>query len=239
MKKSVVFLFAGIFTLAAVQTSKADVIADWTFQTAASTNNIIGAGLSPSSTQSGVSADIGSGTASAFHATAATAWSIPSGNGSTNSWSANNWSVGDYFQFAVSTISYQDISISADQTGSNTGPGSYHLAYSLDGVNFTTSGLSYTIANDSWSPAAVKPQSTYSFDLSSVTSLNDASTVYFRLVDDSTVAISSANPVASGGTGRVDNFIVNGTLTSAPEPSSIALAAFGGVACLLAFRRRN
>jgi hypothetical protein len=95
MKKSFVSLFAGVVSIATLSSVKADVIADWTFQTAASTNNILGAAHTPAATQSGILADIGTGTASASHSSATTAWSVPSGNGSLNSWSANTWAVGD------------------------------------------------------------------------------------------------------------------------------------------------
>src|ERR1700690_261962 len=103
--KKIVSLAAALAALS-LTTAKADTLADWTFETIASTNNIIGSLLSPAATQSGVLADIGSGTASASHATAASAWSIPAGNGSPHSWSVNNWNVGDYFQFQVNTLGY-------------------------------------------------------------------------------------------------------------------------------------
>src|ERR1039458_7088008 len=109
MKKIVsLSVVLAVFSLAV---AKADVIADWTFQTAASTNNIIGAGKTPGATQSGVLADFGTGTASANHASSAAAWSIPAGNGSANSWSVNTWAVGDYFQFSVSTLDFQNITL--------------------------------------------------------------------------------------------------------------------------------
>ena len=235
MKKLFVLSFTAFVALLAVQTTTADVIADWNFQSAVSTNNIIGAGLTPSSTQSGVLADIGTGTASAFHATAATAWSIPAGNGSANSWSANNWSVGDYYQFSVSTVNYSGITLSYDQTGSNTGPKDYGLAYSLNGSSFTTFG-SYSITNDSWSVTVPKSISNHAYDLSAVTTLDNAATVYFRVVDLDTTAINNTT-VATTGTGRIDNFIVSAT--PVPEPSIIALAALGSGACLLGFRRRR
>ena len=138
MKKSLVAVSLAILSF--LSSTQAQTIAGWTFQTAASTTNIIGAGLSPSSTQSGVLADIGTGTGSAFHATAATAWSSPSGNGSTNSWSANNWLQNDYWQFQVSTLGNSGIGVSWDQTGSNTGPKNWGLQFSTDGSIFTQYG---------------------------------------------------------------------------------------------------
>src|SRR5215471_5741692 len=124
-------LLLSAIAAASISSASADTLAQWTFETPTSTNNIIGLGLTPSSTQTGVGADIGTGIANSFHATAATAWSIPAGNGSGHSWSGNNWSVNDYFQFAVPTLGYTGVSVSWDQNGSSTGPRDFQLQYSL------------------------------------------------------------------------------------------------------------
>jgi hypothetical protein len=244
MKKSFVLYLCALSALLATQTLKADVIADWTFQTSLSTNNIIGTGKTPSSTQSGILADIGTGTASAFHATAASVWSIPSGNGSSNSWSANNWSQNDYYQFQVSTIGYQDILISFDQIGSATGPGTFALQYSTDGSSFTQFGSSYTLlSSPTWNPntASGSAGESFSFDLSLLDTLENLSSVYFRVVDLSATtggAINGGN-IGTSGTDRIDNFLVSATVAPVPEPSTMALAALGGAACLLIFRRKK
>ena len=241
MKKTSLWL-ASLLALATFTSARADVIAGWTFQTAASTNNIIGAGLATSSTQSGILADIGTGTASANHATAATAWSTPSGNGSSNSWSANNWNSGDYFQFQVSTLGFQNITLSYDQVGSATGPKSFGIQYSTDGSGFTTFGSSYSVTSaPSWNPNTVSgaANESFAFDLSSVTGLNNLAAVYFRVIDQSATtggAINLGN-VGTGGTGRLDNFLVNGTVV--PEPSTLALAVVGGITCLFSLRRKR
>jgi hypothetical protein len=241
MKKSVVLFVAAFSTLLATQTTRADVLANWTFQTPASTNNIIGSGLTVGTTQSGVLADIGIGTASAFHATAATAWSSPSGNGSSNAWSANNWLLGDYYQFTVSSVGFQNITIAYDQVGSATGPGHFDFEYSTDGSTFTPVGSIYNVVSSpSWNPNTASGAATqsFSYDLSLITALNNLSTAYFRIVDQSATtggAVNGGN-VGTGGTGRVDNFIVNAT--PVPEPSTIALAVLGGLACLVGLRRK-
>src|ERR1035437_7841898 len=98
MKKSLLCL-ASLLACFTITSAKADVIADWTFQSALSTNNIIGAGLTPSGTQSGVLADIGTGTASASHATAGSAWSSPAGNGSDKTLGATKSGGGGFFSF--------------------------------------------------------------------------------------------------------------------------------------------
>jgi len=224
-----------VFSLAA---AKAGVIADWTFQTAASTNNIIGAGKTPGTTQSGISADIGAGTASASHASASTAWSIPSGNGSTNSWSANNWTTGDFFQFSVSTVGFTDITLSYDQTGSATGPGLFSLQYSTDGLTFSPSGGNNTISLSTWTPGTVQSGFTFSYNLSAISALDNAPSVFFRIVDQAPTtggAINGGN-VGTAGTDRVDNFIVNAS--PIPEPATLALGFVSGFACLVVLRRK-
>ncbi len=238
MKKIVSLSF--VLAVLSLTAAKADVIADWTFQTSASTNNIIGAGLATGSTQSGVLADIGTGTANAFHATAATAWSIPSGNGSSNSWSANNWNLGDYFQFSVSTTGFQNIIVSYDQTGSATGPGHFNFEYSTDGSTFTPVGSIYNlVSTPSWNPNTASGAATesFSYDLSLITALNNLPVVYFRIVDQSATtggAINAGN-IGTAGTDRVDNFLV----ATVPEPASLALGLVGGFAYLLALYRKR
>ncbi len=169
-----------------------------------------------------VAADVGSGTASGFHATTTAVYSTPSGNGSTKALSANNWSVGDYWQVVLSTAGYQDISVSFDQIGSSTGPRDFYLAYSTDGVNFTQFGSAYLVTNSpSWSPSTTNTTtSSFSFNLTSVTAINNSSAVYFRLVDNSTTSTSGGS-VATSGTGRIDNFLVVAGSTSGGGPVGI------------------
>ena len=93
---------------------------------------------------SDVAPELGSGTASALHQGAAT-YSSPAGNGSDHSFGANNWTVGDYFQFACPTINASGISIAWDQVSSASGPRLFQLQYSADGANFTDFGVPYAV----------------------------------------------------------------------------------------------
>jgi hypothetical protein len=145
---------------------------------------------------------------SGVHASASTAWTTPAGNGSVKSLTSANWGIGDYYQFQVNTTNYQNLAIAFDQTGSNTGPSTFKVQYSIDGTNFTDFGSPYILTNDGWSSTIYRSVSNRSFDLSSLTSLNNKPSVYFRIVNTSTNAISGS--LGTGGTNRIDNFVVTG-----------------------------
>lgn len=215
-------------TLAAVAPAHAATVVQWDFQTPF-------ADLPDSATSPSVAASTGTGTAVGVHASAATDWSTPAGNGSSDSISANTWSVGDYWQFSFSTSGYTALMLSFDQTGSNTGPRDFQLAFSTDGSSFTDFGSPYALANAAWSAGLYNPASTYTFDLSTVSALDNQASVFVRLIDSSTVAINGGT-VAAGGTSRIDNFTVN--LTPVPEPATWALMC-GGIAAVARIARRR
>lgn len=221
-----------LIALAAVA-ARADVLGQWTFENGG-VSSATGATFSYGPADSGANAAGSAGGGS--HAATNTAWTFPSGNGSTRSLSADRWAVNDYYQFSLSSGGYQGILLEWDQTGSNTGPRDFRLAYSTDGSAFTDFGT-YSITNDSWTTGgAPKTQSHYSFDLSSVTALDNQATVYFRLLDNSTTSITGGT-VATGGTGRVDNFTVNASLI--PEPSVVGLVGVGAALLVGAMRYRK
>ena len=120
--------------------AQAATLATWTFETSVPT------------TAGPYAPEVGSGAARGSHVAGATAYSNPVGNGSNESFSADNWQVGDYWQFSVSTTGFSNINLSWDQTSSNTGPRDFTLAYSTDGSNFTNL-LSYVVlANNAPNP---------------------------------------------------------------------------------------
>lgn len=238
MKKIVsLSVVLAVFSLAA---AKAAVLADWTFETSVPAGSP-GAGFWITN----IAAEVGSGTASGLH-TAAGSYSTPAGNGSSHSFSANTWNTGDFFQFAVNLDlvdnTYSGINVTYDQNGSATGPKTFYIAYSTDGSTFTKLGADYALTSGiTWAALTPNQGTQLSDDFSSVTALNTASTVYFRIVDDSATTggnLTGGN-IGTAGTDRMDNFVVNATITSVPEPATLALAVVGGVACLVAFRRKR
>jgi len=234
-----------VFSLAA---AKADVIADWTFESSGlgSTTPSFSPGVNTATTNFYAELGLEAGTAAAIglHAGNA-AYTGPAGNGSTKSLSSALWAVGDYYQFSVTLDlvdnTYSGINVSYDQNGSATGPKTYYIAYSTDGSSFTKLGSDYGLTSGiSWAAATPNQATQLSGDFSSITALNTASTIYFRVVDDSATtggAINGGN-VGTAGTDRIDNFVVNATITAVPEPATLTLVAVGAAAFLVASRRR-
>ena len=227
MKKLVALLSLALlvpFTSPPLQA--ATIIADWTFETSKPT------------TAGPYSPEVGSGSATGSHASGSVVYSAPSGNGSTNSFNSTRWAVGDYYQFQVSTIGFSGIAVSWDQVSSGTGPRDFNLQYSTDGTSFT-SFASYSVlvnvAPNFWATNSTVFTTSFADDLSSITALNNDSSVFFRLVDASTTSASGAT-VTTVGTDRVDNF----TVTAVPEPATVGICLLGGlgISGLRAWRRR-
>jgi hypothetical protein len=196
----------------------ATTIATWTFET--SQPGVVDGPAAPGAGIyiTNITAEVGTGTASGLHAGAAT-YSSPAGNGSSHSFSGNTWAVGDFYQFAVSTLGAQNIIISYDTASSTTGPRDFALQYSTDGVNFTQFAT-YTNSIATFSAGAYNPVFSHTNDLSSVSAINNKSVVYFRLVNTST-ASANGGTVAATGTSRCDNVSVSGSTGTPPLISGI------------------
>lgn len=216
--------------------AKGDVLARWTFEsnTPADLSNATGGPT--------VLAEMGDGLLQGVHASAASDWSTPAGNGSDNSYSVNTWAVGDYFQFSTNSVDFKDMVVSFDATSSNTGPQDFKLQYSTDGSTFFDSGFGYVVLanggapNASWSTVAgVQSVYSYSADLSALTVLNDDASIFFRLVMTTTDPANPTSTFGASGTSRIDNVIISAV--AMPEPTSLALAGFGVL--LLAVRVRR
>ena len=207
-------------------------LAKWTFETSVPAGSP-GAG----SWITNIAAEIGSGTASGWHAGAAT-YSNPAGNGSAESFSSQTWAVGDLYQFVVSTVGYSGIGLSFDQTSSTSGPGFYDLSYSTDGISFTTFASyvvnSNALPNPLWNSSTASSLYTHSYDLSGVSALNNQATVYFRMVDNSTASAGGGAPSAAGSS-RLDNV----EIAVVPEPATTALVAMCGLIQVMIWRRRK
>jgi hypothetical protein len=194
----------------------ADTIAKWTFET--SQPGVVSGPASPGAGVwiTNIVAETPTGIASGLHAGAAT-YSSPAGNGSAKSFSSQTWAVGDFYQFVVRTVGFQNVTVSYDQISSPTGPGIFAFEYSTDGSTFSQFGSTYIVSNSpTWSSGSYNAFYTHSVDLSSITALNNAPVVYFRIVVASSLSSASATNtpqwttnIATTGTDRIDNFLVS------------------------------
>jgi hypothetical protein len=231
MKTTCIAILTATTILGIIQSVRADVIADWTFETS------VPSGTGPGSVGP-FSAEIGSGNA---YAVGLNVISNPAGNGSAHSLSANGWTGSSpYYQFDVSTLGYSSVSVLFDQTSSTTGPADFAFQYSTDGNTFTSFATYSPLVNASpnpvWNGTTSSSAYTVNFDLSSITALDDVSTVDFRLLESGTTS-ENGGTVASTGTDRVDNFIVNAS--PVPEPATLALWGIGSAIGALSLRRKR
>ncbi len=196
----------GVVCVAAVAACAASasaqvMLAEWTFEVSLPTT------AGPHGAEGGLNAGAGS-PALGFHTDPGVVYSNPAGNGSPESFSSNFWSIGDHYEFRTSTTGYESITIGWDQTRSSTGPGTFDLQWSTDGVNFTTLTPGYAVLANAtppgvWNMTTSVPEYIFA-PVAGPAALDDEPLVYFRLTN--TVA-----PGGTAGTNRVDNVRIEGT----------------------------
>jgi hypothetical protein len=210
---------AAVALFAPLSALKAATLADWTFDGTPVGTVTPGTDFIYGPADSGTNA--AGSAASGHHANALTAWSFTAGNPSTGkAFTSDHWApTTDYWQFTLSTTGSQNIKIAFDTAGSGTGPNSFQLAYSTNGTTFTNFGAAYSVTTS---------YVNHAFDLSSITALNNAAAVFFRLIDVAPTvggAITPGSNVGATGSNKVDNFIITGV----PEPATVA----GGLLAVL------
>lgn len=213
-------LLAIALTLLTHPASAQTAIARWTFESLpAALNYVPGAGvattnfLADGGTQAGIAAITGRHGLVTTYGTPA--YSSPAGNGSARALSSNGWTnnpnnpfLGDYYQAVVNTTGFTNIQLSFGQLSSGTGPKTFTVAYSTDGTTFTSNSATTITSSSTWTVT--------SLDLSSVTALANQSAVYFRLINNSTNS-QGGGIVGTGGTSRIDDFLVAGTIAGPPQ----------------------
>src|SRR5687768_4053963 len=133
---------------------------------------------------------------------------------------ANN---GRHLTFNVSTLGFSNIVVSFATQGTSTGFNLNQFQYSLDGITFIDFGPPYTPATAFGSVPLV-------FTLTSIAGLNDNANAAFRIVFN---GASSAT-----GTNRIDNFVVEGSPSGVPEPTT-AILLVSGLSGLYGLRKRR
>ncbi|WP_199121142.1 T9SS type A sorting domain-containing protein [Pedobacter sp. ASV28] len=214
MKKLLLLLFALLFVN---KVFPQVIIAKWTFESTSLLNPSTGQTL-PISGSSIADEGVNAATSSftGLH-NASSTWATPSGNGSSQSISSNNWTTGDYYEFKTSTTGYNNIFLSFDAFSSNSGPRDFKVQYSIDnGGNWTdvpnsiTNATYITNAANASGWANVGRNSTFikTLNMSPITALNNQASVSFRLVCNSNTSVSGGT-VGTAGTSRVDNVTIS------------------------------
>jgi hypothetical protein len=218
---------SAVAAVALCAAAQADVIAGWTFQNSAFISSTVGS-------QNFTYPQTGTDTAfTGYHADARTKWYNNVGNGSSSAVNSDYWTIGDYYQASLATTGYNDISLKFDMTRSASGPQNFKVDISTNGgTSWSTIGTVAVIQNaaaptgaGSWTSSAYN--AAYTTTISGITSAADQATLLIRWI--STSAASS-----TGGTARIDNVQIQGTLVPAP-----GAAALVGLAGLIARRRRG
>lgn len=155
-------------------------------------------------------------TASNFAYVGSATPSFVAGNGSVDSYTANNWDIDGMFEFSLtiapgSVLDITDVTFGERRSG--TGPTTGEVL--IDNINV----LSFNMPDDT---------------LWRIQTTNGLS----GLTGTVTVSIVGANPEGTSGTWRVDDVIVNGTISAVPEPSSLIAIASVGIAAMVRRRQR-
>jgi len=136
----------------------------------------------------------------------------------------SNGNNGRNLTFKVDTTAFANIVVSFATQGTGTGFNSNQFQYSVDGVNFIDFALPYI-------PAAAFGSVPVIFTLTSIASLNNNPNASFRIVFN--------GATSSTGNNRLDNFVVEGSRTTIPEPATMFLFASGlGALLRLKYKKR-
>jgi hypothetical protein len=150
---------------------------------------------------------------------------------------AGNQDLSNGVRFHVSTVGYTGITLSFDLRTSGTASRYAAVQYTSNGTTWTTADFVTANAGDTWFK-----QNT--FNLSSITAVNDNTDFGIRIVAawestatgagaNNLVAANTGSTYGSTGTWRFDMVTINGV----PEPSCLILASFSS--SILLRRRRS
>ena len=139
-------------------------------------------------------------------------------------------------QFNVSTVGFQDVTVSYDLRHSNTSSRYELFQYSLDGTSFTDFSTFDGNKGDTWFNGRT-------IDLSSITGADNNANFAFRVVSTfapGTSAYAASSPTGTygtAGTWRFDMVTLN-AVTAVPEPTTYAML-LAGLALMGTIARRR
>ncbi|WP_426349779.1 CehA/McbA family metallohydrolase [Alloiococcus sp. CFN-8] len=119
---------------------------------------------------------------------------------------SSGFSVGDYYQFKLSSSLFGNINFSLKIRGSKTGPKNFKVLYSTTGVDFVDTGNKFSITKDG---------EYQSFSAALPTEAANSSTLYIRLAVADNISIKGES-IQSGGT----NYLNEVKITGSPVNSS-------------------
>ena len=205
MKKLMVVLAVLAFACAA----QAAIIAEYTFT-----------GSSAASSDAEANSTAGNFSVSSgtllFTVTSSASWaaiggSIPCGD-SANGWNASSQATAKNFYFTVTQSSGYQITIT-----------SLNFLYGITGT---------AAANAGWSIAGVS-QDTFARTQSTIGVAYTSPAVSVVITEATTISIEGWAATSSSGNFRLDNVVLNGTVSSIPEPATMGLLGLGALAMVL------
>jgi len=163
-------------------------------------------------------------------------------------------------EFTTDTTGYSGIKLTFDISTTKQAPANLEVLYTTDGSTWNNATLSYvvgntaTVLNNTTSANTVmgsyiKMQNSnggwyngITADLSGISAVNNNPNFAVEIVNAST-GVDDINQAGtaynnSSGNWRLDNVVISG-VAPVPEPTTLALAGLGGLAALVAVRRRK
>ncbi len=234
--KNVLFATAAVVALAG--SAQADLLAYWNFNNSIAGNPSGNLGVLTPAGGPTWAADLGSGSLST-NITVNTSETVndgtfgtfagnvlnalnadPSGGALAVQSGAGNVNNGNYFQFAVSSLGFQDVVLTYATRGTSSGFTSHDFSFSTDGINFTSLGSQPAVITSTWAVTTL--------DLSAVPAADNAAGLIVR------ITLNGATSTNGLGNNRFDNVQFNAT--QVPTPGALALLGLGGI---VALRRRR
>lgn len=215
--------FIAIAAATMVASGQAIVITQWNFNASTTTPNV----------GAGTASLVGGATSPSFNSGVGSSDPIASGNlgWQTTTYPAQgtaNKTAG--VQFLVSTVGFEDVTVSFDVRHSNTSSRFLQFQYSTDGSTWNDLGaaLDHNLG-DTWF-------NNNSFDLSSISAADNNASFGLRVVTAFGPAggYEASNPTGSYGTAgtlRYDMVTINGTQV-VPEPATLAALGLGAMALI-------
>jgi len=223
-------------TLASVTSAHADAVASWDFNSPVPDAAVSTGSLVPT---------VGVGLAVALPGSTST---FASGSGSSDATASDNsaWNLSTFapqgqdnglrgFEFQVSTLGFEQISVSFDMRHTATAAKHEVFQYALDGVNFVDHSVFVPTAASAWETRQV--------DMSDIVGISNNPNLVLRVVasfapgTEAYQATGDASNYSTLGTWRTDSFSVIGTTVSAVPESQTHVMLLAGLLCMAGVRR--